>query len=237
MQRILITGANRGLGLEFATQTLARGAHVIATCRDPAKANTLNHLAAEHPGRLHVLPLDHDRPQSVAELAREAALVVDGLDLLINNAGMLVSGERFGSVTSEALETSFRVNAVGPMLATQALADLLRRGTAPKVANLSSQLGSIGLTRSPNASGFHTPSYNISKAALNMVTVLLANALEPDGIPVIALHPGWAKTDMGGPQAQVPAPESVAGMLREIDALTLQASGRFRDWQGRDLPW
>ena len=232
MQRILVTGANRGLGLEFTTQLLARGAHVVATCRDPGKANALNRLAGEHPGRLHVFPLDVTQPATIAELVHETALVFDGLDLLINNAGVLVPGERFGSIDAETLESTFRVNTVGPLLTTQAFADLLRRGDTPKVANVSSQLGSIG-----NKFGFGTPSYAISKAALNMASAQLASALEPDGIPVIVLHPGWAQTDMGGPQAQVTPPDAVAGMLREIDALTLKTSGRFRDWQGRDLPW
>ncbi|MBB5207743.1 SDR family oxidoreductase [Chiayiivirga flava] len=232
MQRILITGANRGLGLEFATQLLARGAHVVATCRDPAKANALNHLAAAHPGRLHVLPLDVSQPATIDELVRETALVFDGLDTLINNAGVLVPGERFGSLDVQTMEHTFRVNAVGPVLVTQACADLLRRGTTPKVANVSSQLGSIG-----HCGSFGTPSYSISKAALNMGMVQLAHALEPDGIPVLLLHPGWARTDMGGPNAQVDPAVAVAGMLREIDALTLKTSGRFRDWQGHDLPW
>lgn len=232
MQRILVTGANRGLGLEFATQLLARGAHVVATCRDPGKANALNHLAGAHPGRLHVLPLDVAQPATIAELVRETALVVDGLDLLINNAGVLVPGERFGSIEAQTLEHTFRVNTVGPVLVTQAFADLLRRGHTPKVANVSSQLGSIG-----QKFGFGTPSYSISKAALNMASAQLASALEVDGIPVLVLHPGWAQTDMGGPQAQVAPADAVAGMLREIDALTLKTSGRFRDWQGHDLPW
>lgn len=232
MQRILITGANRGLGFEFVAQTLARGAHVIAACRAPGRANALNRLAGEHPGRLHVLPLDHERPQTVAELAREVALVFDGLDLLVNNAGLLVSGERFGALEIKAMETSFRVNTVGAVLLTQALAGLLRRGKGAKVANVSSQLGSIA-----NVGGFNTPSYAISKAALNMATVLLARALEPDGIATVALDPGWAKTDMGGPQAQVAPSDAVAGMLGQIDALTLQSSGSFLDWQGRVLPW
>lgn len=232
MQRILVTGANRGLGLEFATQLLARGAHVIATCRDPGKANALNHLAAEHPGRLHVLPVDVEKPATIAELVRETALVVDGLDLLINNAGVLVPGERFGGLEAEALEHTLRVNTVGPVLTTQAFADLLRKGNTPKVANVSSQLGSIA-----NTKAFGTPSYSISKAALNMAVVQMAHAFEPDGIPVLALHPGWAQTDMGGPQAHITPAEAVTGMLREIDALSMQTTGRFRDWQGRDLPW
>ena len=232
MQRILITGANRGLGLEFTAQTLARGAHVVATCRSPDRANALNHLAAEHPGRLHVFPLDHEQPHTVEELARETALVFDGLDLLINNAGMLVSGETFGALQADTLETSFRVNTVGAVLTTQALAALLRRGTQPRVANVSSQLGSIA-----NTTAFHTPSYAISKAALNMATVLLSHALAPDGIRVLALHPGWAQTDMGGPQAQVTPADAVRGMLQQIDALDARTSGQFRDWQGKQLPW
>src|SRR5262245_30143896 len=128
MTRALVTGGNRGLGLEFVRQLLAQGVRVIATCRHPGKANELTTQAAAHPGHLHVLPLEVAKPSSIAELAREAALVFDGLDLLINNAGMLVSGERFGSLTAEHLETSLRTNAVGPLLLTQALAPLLAKG-------------------------------------------------------------------------------------------------------------
>lgn len=230
----LVTGANRGLGLEFVRQLLARGDRVVATCRHPGKASALNQLTGEHPGRLHVLPLDVADPKAHAELARELALLDDGeasgLDLLINNAGVLHSGERFGRVSAANLEDSFRINAMGPFLLTQALSEKLADGA--KVANITSELGSIaGLSR------FGTPSYNISKAALNMAGALLAKALAERRIAVAMLHPGWAQTDMGGDSASLPVADSVQGLLRVIDGLKLAQSGGYFDWQGRTLDW
>ncbi|MGO4221661.1 SDR family oxidoreductase [Lysobacter sp. TAF61] len=229
-RRSLVTGANRGLGLEFVRQLLARGDRVIATSRHPGRAHALNQLAGQNPGRLHVLPLDLTDPKSHAELARELPLVTDGIDLLINNAGVLHSGERFGHVAAAQLDDSLRTNAGGPFLLTQALAPHLVEGA--KVANLSSMLGSIA-----SVDGFHTPTYAISKAAQNMATVLLAQALRERGITVIALHPGWVQTDMGGSGAQVTAADSARGLLAVIDAAKLADSGRFIDWQGKPLPW
>ncbi len=238
MPNVLVTGANRGLGLALVRALLARGDRVIGTCRQPGKATELNRLAGEYPGRLHVLPLDVAAPKAHAELARELPLVLgegaDGepgtLDLLVNNAGVLHSGERFGQLTAANLEDSFRTNVMGPLLLTQALAPLLANGA--KVASISSQLGSIsGLSR------FGTPSYNISKAALNMASALLARALDERGITVLALHPGWVQTDMGGAGATISAEESAAGLLKVIDEATPADSGRFLDWQGEALAW
>ena len=228
----LVTGGNRGLGLEFVRQLLARGERVVAGCRQPGRAAALNALAGEHPGRLHVLPLDVADPRSIAELARELPLLGDDapLDLLVNCAGVLHSGERFGSLQAATLDDSLRTNAIGPLLLTQTLAPRLADGA--RVANLSSILGSIA-----SVSRFGTPSYAISKAAQNMATVQLAQALAPRGIVVLALHPGWARTDMGGDQATVPVADSVAGLLRVIDAARAADSGTFRDWRGRTLPW
>jgi NAD(P)-dependent dehydrogenase (short-subunit alcohol dehydrogenase family) len=226
----LVTGANRGLGLEFVRQLLARGDRVVATCRHPGKATALNPLAGEFPGRLHVLPLDVADPKSIAELARELPLVCATLDLLVNGAGVLHSGERFGSVSAATLDDSFRTNARGPLLLVQALAPLLADGA--RVANITSELGSIAaLTR------FGTPSYNISKAAQNMVTALLAKALAARGIIVLALHPGWVQTDMGGSGATLAPAQSVQGLLQVIDGATLQSSGQFFDWHGDALSW
>ena len=230
--RVLVTGANRGLGLEFARQLLARGDRVIAACRHPGRATELTALAGAHPGHLHVLPLDIARPASIQELGRETAMLFPGLDLLVNNAGVLVPGERFGSVSADDLDSSFRSNAMGPMLLTQMLAPLLAKGAQAKVANLSSVMGSIQAVRE-----FRSPSYAMSKAALNMATALLARALAPSNVAVFALHPGWARTDMGGPQADVEPREAVAGMLGVIAALGLRDSGAFRDWQGKPLSW
>jgi len=232
MRRVLVTGGNRGIGLELVRHLLARGDKVVAAVRHPARANELTLQAAAHPGHLHVLPLDVTKPASIHELAKEAALVVDGLDLLINNAGLLPSGERFGHLDSHALEAAFRTNAMGPLLLSEALTPLLRRGQQAWIANISTVMGSITETRE-----FRTPSYAISKAALNMVTRLLAAALREHGIGVLALHPGWVQTAMGGAQAPVPAATSAAGLLRVIDAAALEQSGSFLDYQGQSLPW
>lgn len=226
----LVTGANRGIGLEFVRQLLARGDRVVATCRHPGKANALNTLAGEYPGRLRVLPLDVAGDKSHAELVRELPLVCERIDLLVNNAGVLHSGERFGEVSFAHLDDSFRINAAGPLLLTQALTSTLAHGAT--VANLSSMLGSIADT-----SRFGTPSYNISKAAQNMATVLLTHALREREIKVVALHPGWVQTDMGGAGAQIAPADSVTGMLKVIDGLRPQDSGRFLDWRGETIAW
>ncbi len=241
----LVTGANRGIGLEFVRQLLARGDHVVAACRHPGKASALNTLAGEHPGRLHVLPLDVADAKSRASLLHDLPLVLgdDGrIDLLLNNAGVLHSGERFGHVEQAMLDDSLRTNAIGPFLLAQALVPLLcdvAPGHAddtgsPRtvIANISSQLGSIA-----NTTRFGTPSYAISKAAQNMASVLLARALAERGIVVLALHPGWVQTEMGGAQAQVTPADAVAGLLRVIDAATPSRSGAFLDWRGASLPW
>ena len=228
----LISGANRGIGLEFTRQLLARGEHVIAACRHPGKATALNALAGEHPGRLHVLPLDVADPKSRASLVHDLPLVLgdDRLDLLVNNAGVLHSGERFGHVEAAILEDSFRTNAIGPFLLAQALAPLLKDGA--RIANLSSVMASIA-----SRGEFRSPSYCASKAAQNMLTVQLAHALAARGIVVLALHPGWVQTEMGGEHATVPTADAVRGLLQVVDGATPAQSGSFLDWRGGALPW
>ena len=234
----LVTGANRGLGLEFVRQLLGRGERVVACCRQPGRAIALNLLAGEYPGRLHVLPLDVASARSRDELLRELPQVLEQacIGLLINNAGVLQGGERFGAVREADLETSLRTNAIGPFLLTQALAPLLADAQGPHagavVANLSSEIGSIAQRRE-----FRTPSYAIGKAAQNMGTVLLDKALAARGIRVVALHPGWVRTDMGGAQAPLSSEESVAALLRTLAGLGPLDGGRFLDGQGHSLPW
>jgi NAD(P)-dependent dehydrogenase (short-subunit alcohol dehydrogenase family) len=232
MRRCLVTGANRGLGLEFTRQLLARGERVLATARQPGRALELNELSAAHPGHLHVLPLDLARPASIHELVREAEPLLDGLDLLLNNAGVLPGGERFGRLDADTLDHALAVNVRGPLLLTEALAGLLRRGERALVANLSSTIGSIAQTRA-----FRTPSYAISKAAQNMATRQLAAALAEHGITVLALNPGWVRTDMGGERAPLAPAEAVARLLRVIDAAGPERSGMFVDGDGQALPW
>jgi NAD(P)-dependent dehydrogenase (short-subunit alcohol dehydrogenase family) len=229
----LVTGANRGLGLEFVRQLLARGARVLAACRQPGKAGDLNLLAGDHPGRLHVLPLDVADEASRNAFARELALVLDEdarIGLLVNNAGVLHSGERWGQVRAAVLEDSMRTNAIGPFLLTQALAPRLADGG--KVAFLSTVMASIGTRRE-----FRSPSYCASKAALDMLAVQAAHALAPRGIAVALLHPGWARTDMGGDGADIAASDSVAGLLRQTDAADASKPLQLRDWRGETIAW
>jgi NAD(P)-dependent dehydrogenase (short-subunit alcohol dehydrogenase family) len=232
MRRCVVSGGNRGLGLEFVRLLLARGDRVIAAARQPGRALELNELAAAHPGHLHILPLDVARPASIHELAREAIALVDGIDLLINNAGVLHGGERFGRLEPAHFETSFRVNALGPLLLAEALAPLLIKGERPVVGNISTHIGSIAQTQ-----GFRTPSYAMGKAAQNMATRQLAAALHEHGVTVIALHPGWVRTEMGGERAPLTPAEAATRLLRVIDAGTLERSGMFLDGDGKALPW
>ncbi len=232
MRRVLVTGANRGLGLEFTRQLLARGDRVLAGCRDPNEADDLNALAGDSDRRLHVHAVDLADPDSVSALADFATQHFDGLDLLINNAGKLVPGERFGSVSADALESSLAINAIAPFLLAQALAPLLGKGERAVVANVSSQLGSIARTKD-----FYTPSYAISKAAQNMGSVLLAHGFAKSDVRVVCLHPGWVHTDMGGKQAPVSPTDSVRGLLSVIDNLGKDDTGLFLDYQGKPLPW
>jgi NAD(P)-dependent dehydrogenase (short-subunit alcohol dehydrogenase family) len=226
----LVTGANRGIGLEFVRQLLARGDRVVAACRHPGKATALNTLAGEYPGRLRVLPLDVAQEKSRAELVRELPLVCERLDLLVNNAGVLHSGERFGQLSQASLEDSLRVNALGPLLVTEALAPTLADGA--RVANVSSMMSSLATRQE-----FRSPGYCMGKAAQNMATVQLAHALRPRGIVVLALCPGWVQTDMGGEGAQITPAQSVEGLLRVIDAAGPDDSGRFIDWRGEAMAW
>ncbi len=230
MTHVLVTGANRGLGLEFVRQLLGRGERVIAACRHPGRAIELTRLAGEHPGHLTVLPLALPDARSMAELVREIDALDVRIGLLINNAGMLVSGERFGSIEAKSLHDSFAANAQGPLLLTQALA--ARLADHAKVINLSSGLASIA-----GADSLHSPSYSISKAALNMASKLLSIALADRGIVVIALSPGWVQTDMGGVGATLTPAQSITAMLRVIDGLQISDTGAFLAHSGKPIAW
>ena len=231
-RRVLVTGASRGLGLEFVRQLLARGDAVLAACRRPADAEALLTLVAAHPDRLQVRALELTDPASRAALLASIAADWGAFDLLISNAGILASGERFGQLDAATFRAAFETNTLAPLLFAEAAMPLLAKGRAPVVAYLSSVLGSIASTQS-----FYTPSYAVSKAALNMAVRLAAIPMAEQGIRSVALHPGWVKTDMGGPSAPLDAPVSVSGMLRVIDTLPVDARGEFIDYRGETLPW
>jgi len=225
--RFVVTGANRGIGLEFVKQLTARGEEVDATARDPGDAAELQALASSGV-RLRNHRLDVADDTSVAAFAQN--LAPGPVDVLINNAG--VSGVKGGElIDPDDLLRVLNVNAVGTLRVVRALLARLREGEGKKIVNLTSKLGSIA-----DASGGRY-AYRASKAALNMVTKLLAEDLRAEGFRAVALHPGWVQTRMGGSAAPVPPEQSVQGMLRIIDGLTPEQSGRAFDFQGRDIRW
>lgn len=227
MPTCLITGANRGLGLEFAKQYAADGWKVIATCRLPDVAEDLNALE----GDIHVHPLDVTDFARVEAFAKE--LNGEAIDVLINNAG--IYGPRVvprDSVDYAAWAEVLRANAMAPLKVSVVFEPHVAKSKLRRMVAISSNMGSIG----DNTSG-EAYIYRSSKAALNAVMKSLALDLKGKGISVLALHPGWVKTDMGGPSAKIEASESIAGMRRVIDQMSVENTGRFMSYDGTELTW
>ncbi|HVJ55448.1 MAG TPA: SDR family oxidoreductase [Aliidongia sp.] len=227
MPTLLISGANRGLGLEFVRQYAAAGWRIHAACRSPDQASALKALGSS----VVVHGLDVTEKDSLDGLARELQSVP--LDLVIANAG--VSGPR--GMTPEMVDRdswleTLAVNAIAPMALAGAFKRNLEKGQGKKVVAISSRLGSIGANVN---GGLYV--YRSSKAALNAAWHSLALDWRGAGLICVVLHPGWVATDMGGPGADLQPPESVAGMRKVIDGLTLDATGRFFDHDGTELPW
>lgn len=231
MKAVLITGANRGIGLEHVRRFAARGAHVFATARSPAEAEELQALVAEQEGRIEVLAYEASDAGAPARL--KAALGDTPLDLLFANAGASSDkGQSFGSVDVDNVLRLIRINALAPLKLVEALADNVARSQRKVIAFQSSLMGSVG----DNSSGGYY-AYRLSKAALNMIAKGVANELRPRGVIAVALHPGWVRTRMGGESAPVSVDECVAGQQRLLDSLTLAESGRFFNYDGKELPW
>ncbi len=221
---VLITGANRGLGLEFARHYEADGWNVIGTARKPAQADALNELD------VRVLQLDVTDRDSVAALA--ASLGDAPVDLLINNAGIFPRASTIESVNYDDYMLTLAVNTAGPMLVTSAVLPNLRNGEQKKIVNITSRLGSIELN---DGSSFY--GYRESKAALNMFSKTLAGELGAEGFIVLALHPGWVATDMGGASAPLTPGQSVTAMRKVIGGLAAEDSGGYRSYEGKVEPW
>jgi NAD(P)-dependent dehydrogenase (short-subunit alcohol dehydrogenase family) len=239
LANVLITGANRGIGLEFVKQFVALTQppkHVFATCRDPTKAEELNKVAAANVN-VHVLKLEVKDYASYGNLVQQVSDVIgdSGLDVLVNNAGVYhkVDIENGGP---ELLVDNFEVNAVTPLMITRAFLPLLRQSASAKrrtvVANITSKMGSMD----DNTSGNHY-AYRASKAALNMITKSLSVDLSKDGILAYAIHPGWVQTDMGGKNALINTETSVLGMLGSITAGDAALSGKMLNYDGKVIPW
>ena len=223
-ETVLITGANRGLGLEFAKQYSAAGWTVIGTARRPEAADALNALD------VRVLQLDVTDQASVDRLA--ADLGEESVDLLINNAGILPRTYSIVGLDMDTFERVLAVNTTGPVRVTQALLPHVKRSNGRKIVHITSQLGSIG---NNSNGGFY--GYRESKAALNMFNRSLAAELRPHDITCVVIHPGWVQTDMGGRNATLTPPVSVAGMRKVIAAVGPADSGSFWDYAGEQLPW
>ncbi|MBZ4331885.1 SDR family oxidoreductase [Corallococcus interemptor] len=228
--RYVITGASRGIGFEFVQQLLRRGETVDAGVRAPELARRLEPLLLEAGNRLRIHALDVTRADSVQAFAERVCR--EPVDVLINNAG--VSGQWVGlhELDYEDLARTIEVNALGPLRITSALLPALRHGAGRKVAHVTSRMGSL----SSNTEG-GAYAYRMSKAALNMGVRSMSNDLRREGLACVLLHPGWVQTDMGGQDAPLPAEESVRGMLRVIDSISLEHSGRFFDYEGAEVPW
>lgn len=230
MPTALITGANRGLGLEFVRQYAQDGWRVHACCRDPRAATELAALAGGSKGAVQVHALDVADFAQIERLAR--ALDGEALDLLLNNAGIYPRDSDLGQLDYAAWERAFRVNAMAPLRMAEAFVEHVARSQRRLIASVTSLMGSIG----DNGSG-GSYAYRSSKAALNMANKSLSIDLRDRGVTAIVLHPGWVKTDMGGASAPIEAPESVRGMRAVIGRVGLADSGKFFDYEGDELPW
>ncbi|MFB6344895.1 MAG: SDR family oxidoreductase [bacterium] len=226
-ETVVITGANRGIGLEFARQYAREGWTVIGTARNPEEADELKNLD----GSVTVLPLDVTDEDSI-ESCRKAVNDQHGsIDRLINNAGVMGSKEAFENLASDELREVFDVNCLGAFRLTQAFRSMLEDNSG-SVVFVTSLMGSI----EDNQSG-GSYAYRISKAGLNMLAKTLSEDFAPETLTVLLLHPGWVQTRMGGPSAKISVEESVGGMREVIASASEEDHGKFLSYEGEELPW
>ena len=231
MPSTLITGANRGLGFEFARQYLADGWQVYAACRNPKSASELRRLADASDDKLQILALDVIDPVSV----QAAAAKLDGqaIDLLLNNAGIGgPRGQSVGNIDYEAWAKVLNVNTMGPLRVSEAFVDHVAQSERKLIVTITSGMGSLA----DNTSG-GAYAYRSSKAAVNMVMRSLAIDLAPRNIACVVINPGWVLTDMGGPHATLTTAESVKKLRRLIETLGPGQSGKFFNYDGREYAW
>ncbi len=230
-ETVMITGANRGIGLEFVRQYFEKGWEIYATARQPEKAEELHELQSQDPDRLNIMKLDISVPEAVEAMGRTLERVIGSLDLLINNAGTYGSKASFEELTAGDIREVFETNCLGSFRVTRRLMDLLKAGEG-KIVFITSLMGSID----DNRSGGAYP-YRISKAALNMLGKTISEDYKHEGIYSLLLHPGWVKTRMGGENAKITTRESVTGMCEVIENLDEKMSGEFYAYDGEKRPW
>ncbi|MDJ0840552.1 MAG: SDR family oxidoreductase [Acidobacteriota bacterium] len=226
METVLITGANRGIGLEFVRQYVADGTRIIATCRNPDGAEDLKAIA----GDVTIFPLEVTDPDSIQALA--ASLGDQPIDILVNNAGVYGKKAFLGNIDYDNWLEVMAVNTLAPMRIAEALLDHVSRSRRKVMAMITSKMGSIA-----DNSGGGSYIYRSSKAALNAAVKSLSVDTMNKGMTCVVLHPGWVQTDMGGPNALITPTQSVSGMRRVLADLTQADSGRFLNYDGSDIPW
>lgn len=227
--RTLVTGANRGIGLEFVRQLAARGDQVVAVARDPEGAKDLGALAAAHAG-VRLVRCDITSDADIAALA--TALQGATLDLVINNAGVMGKMTSLEDLDLGDMTRTYDINVLGPLRVARAALPALRRGQGKKMIAVTSGMGSI----SDNSSG-GAYAYRASKAALNMAVKSMSVDFAREGLICCVINPGWVQTDMGGKSAPTPVDASVRGMLQKIDGLGPGDTGRFLDFKNSDFAW
>ncbi|MFT4768281.1 MAG: NAD(P)-dependent dehydrogenase (short-subunit alcohol dehydrogenase family) [Glaciecola sp.] len=229
MPTVLITGVNRGLGLEFITQYAAAGWSVIGTCRDPSSASEAQAVVASA-GNVTLYQLDVSEPEAVKALAE--TLKGTSIDVLILNAGLMAERTGLGTFNAEDFLQVLNVNVVAPAIFIQAFADHVAASERKIIVGMGSTLGSIA----GNTSG-GMYSYRSSKAGLHAIMRTASVDLRDKGVTAIAMHPGWVVTDMGGDGADIRTSESISGMMSVIDGLSISDSGRLLTYAGEELPW
>jgi NAD(P)-dependent dehydrogenase (short-subunit alcohol dehydrogenase family) len=233
-ETVFISGANRGLGLALADRFLKGGFHVFAGARNPSSG--LSSLMDKYPEKLTVLPLDVTDMDSVRMAVRRVAEQITGLDMLVNNAAVYLGQKRpileQTYLTTDYLEKTMDTNVFGPLRMTQQFLPLLEKGYRRLIMNISSEAGSIADCRRDREFV-----YCMSKAALNMQSKILHNYLSPKGIKVLAVHPGWVRTDMGGPDADISADQAAEGVFKLAVKNWKPSDGIYFDYQGNPLRW
>lgn len=236
MATVLVTGANRGLGLEFAKQYAADGWEVVATARTAARSEELREFAKKYRG-LTVHELDVSNEASIRDLAK--GLKAKPIDVLIHNSGIYPrQGQKIGEIDYESWRAAFETNVFGPLRLTEALLENVASSERKQIAAVSTSMASLKAVQSSSVALAGTSyQYRSSKTALNMAMSILARELEPRGISVVMFDPGWVKTDMGGPHAQLTPEESIRGMRQVLSGDPKEISGKFLGHDGSIRPW
>lgn len=231
MKTILITGTNRGIGLKLTKIFAENNWNVIACCRKPEKADELNDIAKKH-NNIEIHKLDVSDFNNIEALGK--SLKERSIDILLNNAGVYGSdkGQFFGNIDYTSFKDTFKINTLAPLKICEVLINQIKSSDKKVVAIVTSMMGSITL----NTDGKQFI-YRVTKCAANMVVKCLSNELKNDSISVVAIHPGWVKTDMGGKDAPVTPEDSAKGIFNVLTKIDKSSTGKFIDFQGNELPW